>query len=182
MAFRTYQGYSYSENDWPICDVEECVVVDGPYMSTAPIRRGAAAVILADFAHRYHLECAPIISPVWGWSRDNSVANSNHLSGTAIDINAPQWPFGYYRMPPDLIDRIETLLDCYDGAVFWGRTWDKPDEMHFQIGWSPDDPDLAALADRIRNPGPPVPAYDPRTDPYVRAGFLQLIPPNRWPR
>ncbi|MGN2634633.1 M15 family metallopeptidase [Nocardia takedensis] len=184
MSFRTYAGYTHSENGWPMVNRDGCVIVDGPapFVATAPIRAGAAAVILGDFARRYHAECAPIVSSVWGWSPTNSVPNSNHLSGTALDINAPQWPFGYLRMPPDLVERIEQLLACYDGAVFWGREWTaRPDEMHFQIGFAEGDPRLDVVVDRIIRPTA-VPVHDPRTDPTVRAGFFQLIPPNRWPR
>ena len=41
----------------------------------------------------------------WAWSSTNSVWNSNHLSGTAFDYNATQWPMGYYRMPTWMVDR-----------------------------------------------------------------------------
>lgn len=180
MGFRTYAGYARSENGWAICDRDECETVDGPFMDTAPLRTGAPAIILGDFARRYHDECAPIISPVWGWSPTNLVPNSNHLSGTALDINAPQWPWGHYRMPADLIGRIEALVADYDGAVFWGRDWAKPDEMHFQMGWPEADPALDALVDRILYP--PAPGPDPRTDPVVRQRFAQLLPPRRRPR
>ncbi|WP_410877349.1 M15 family metallopeptidase [Nocardia sp. A7] len=180
MGFRTYSGYARSENGWRICDRDMCELVDGPFMNTAPIRSGAPAVILGDFVRRYHAECAPIISPVWGWSPTNAVPNSNHLSGTALDINAPQWPWGYFQMPADLIARIEALVDCYDGAVFWGREWLRPDEMHFQMGLPEGDSALDDVVDRILNPAPTRP--DPRTDPLVRQAFSQLLPPRRRPR
>lgn len=182
MGFRTYGGYARSENGWRICDRDMCEIVDAPFphVNTAPIRSGAPAIILGDFMRRYHDECAPIISPVWGWSPTNLVPNSNHLSGTAIDINAPQWPWGFYRMPADLIARTEALVDSYEGAVFWGRDWAKPDEMHFQIGWPEDDPALDTIVAAITDPAPARP--DPCTDPYVRQSFSQLLPPGRRPR
>lgn len=83
MSFRTAYGYTHSENGWRMCNRDECVVLSGQWMDTAPVRRGAPEIILGDFARRYNAECAPLVSPVWGWSRDNDVANSNHLSGTA---------------------------------------------------------------------------------------------------
>lgn len=177
MSFRTYLNYTHSENGWRMCNRDECVLINRDWMDTAPIRSGAPAVILGDFARRYDAEVAPIVSPVWGWSATNFVPNSNHLSGTALDINAPQWPWGFYRMPRDLISRIEALLARYEGAVFWGRNWQKPDEMHFQMGWPEGDPRNDRIVKKIQGPPP----YNPRTDPYVRAGFLQLIPPSRWP-
>lgn len=176
MGFRSYAGHTISENGWRICNRDECVLVDGPYMNTAPLRAGAPAIILGDFANRYHRECAPLVSPVWGWSATNDVPNSNHLSGTALDINAPQWPWGLLRMPRDLVDRINALLGFYEGAVFWGRGWGKPDEMHFQIGWPEGDSRLQRIVDKIRTPAAPPP---PRWPPYVVEGFSQLIPPSR---
>lgn len=180
MSFRTAYGNTHSENGWRMCNRDECVLVEGPWMATAPLRRGAPEIILGDFVRRYDRECAPVVSQVWGWSRENDVPTSNHLSGTAIDVNAPQWPWGQKRMPADLVARTNTLLAWYEGAVFWGRVWGRPDEMHFQIGWPEGDAGLQRIVDKIRKPAPP--PYDPRTDPYVVAGFLQLIPPARWPR
>ena len=180
MSFRTVYGYVTSENGWRMCNRNECEIVDGPYMETSPLRSGAPAIILGDFVRRYDREVAPVVSSVWGWSSTNEVGNSNHLSGTAVDLNAPQWPWGQYRMPDDLIARVDALLGWYEGVVFWGRNWDRPDEMHFQIGLAEGDPALDRIVDKIRNPAPP--KYNPRADPYVRAGFLQLIPPSRWPQ
>jgi hypothetical protein len=137
MSFRTVYGYSKSENGWRMCNRDECVLVDGPHMDTSPLRRGAPATILGDFVRRYDAEVAPVASSVWGWSATNDVANSNHLAGTAVDINAPQWPWGYRNMPSWLVERINRLVSQYDGAVFWGRSWSRPDEMHFQIGSGP---------------------------------------------
>lgn len=69
----------------------------------------------------------------WAWSSTNSVWNSNHLSGTAFDYNATQWPMGYYRMPTWMVDKIYEGIRLFEGTVFWGRAWRTPDEMHFQI-------------------------------------------------
>ncbi|MFJ1454699.1 M15 family metallopeptidase [Nocardia sp. N2S4-5] len=173
MSFRTAYGNLYSENGWRMCNRDECVLVDGPHMDTAPLRSGAPAIILGDFVRRYDAEVAPVVSSVWGWSRNNDVGTSNHLSGTAVDINAPQWPWGLRRMPGDLVARVEALVDWYEGAVFWGRDWSRPDEMHFQVGIPEGDPRLNRIVAKILNPDP---VYDPRTDPQVLAGFWQLIP------
>lgn len=149
MSFRTAYGNTYSENRWRMCNSDECVRVPGPFMNTAPLRKGAAAVILGDVVRRYNVECAPVISSVWGWSQYNDVGNSNHLSGTAVDINAPQWPWGERRMPADLVGRITKLVASYNGTVFWGRNWSRPDEMHIQIGVPEGDARLAAIVARI---------------------------------
>lgn len=145
MSFRTVYGYTVSENGWRMCNRDECVVVSGPHMDTAPLRRGPAEIILGDFVRRYHNECAPVTSPVWGWSATNDVGNSNHLAGTAVDINAPQWPWGYRTMGTALVNKITALVNSYGGAVYWGRNWSRPDEMHFQLNWPEGDSRYAAV-------------------------------------
>ena len=150
MSFRMVNGSTHSENGWRLCDRNECELVPGPFMNTAPLRNGPPAIILGEFVRRYHAKVAPVISPVWGWSRDNDVLGgwgknngSNHLAGTAVDINAPQWPWGYKRMPQWLIDRIYNLMSEFEidgqSGIFWGREWNKPDEMHFQMRWKEGD-------------------------------------------
>lgn len=161
MSFRTIYGYSKSENGWRMCNRDECVLVQGPFMNTAPLRRGPAEILLGDFVRRYHAQCAPVVSSVWGWSATNDVGNSNHLSGTAIDVNAPQWPWGVRKMPADLIARINTLLGLYEGAIFWGRNWNKADEMHFQLNWPEGDPRYDRIIAKITGSAPVVGTQPP---------------------
>lgn len=172
VSFRTVYGYSKSENGWRMCNRDECVLVAGPFMDTAPLRRGPAEIILGDFVRRYHAQCAPVISPVWGWSATNDVGNSNHLAGTAVDINAPQWPWGYRTMGAGLIAKINALLAFYEGAVFWGRNWNRADEMHFQLNWPEGDPRYARIIDKIRGSGTPSTPSVPSTP--ENDGDLQL--------
>lgn len=160
MSFRTVYNNSHSENGWRMVNRDECVIVPGPFMDTAPLRTGIAETILGDFVRRYHMECAPVISPVWGWSATNTVGNSNHLSGTAVDINAPQWPWGYRTMGATLIGKIRMLLTHYEGAVFWGRVWNRPDEMHFQLGWPEGDSRYSRIVEKIGAAAPGVPSTD----------------------
>lgn len=166
MSFRTVYGYSRSENGWAMCNRDECVIVQGPFMNTAPLRRGPAEILLGDFVRRYHAQCAPVVSSVWGWSATNDVGNSNHLSGTAVDINAPQWPWGVRKMPQDLINRINNLLGFYEGAIYWGRNWNRPDEMHFQLNWPEGDPRYDRVIAKVT--GGAVPPPTTPTAPAVR--------------
>lgn len=140
MSFRTYEGYAYSENGWRICNRDECVIISLPGLSlvdTAPVRSGEAAAALGAWAYWYDRNVpGEIISATWGWSADNDVANSNHLSGTALDINAPQYPWGGSRMEdvyPDRVAAIRRGLEEFEGIIFWGADWDRKDEMHFQL-------------------------------------------------
>lgn len=181
MSFRNVYGNDWSENGWRMCNRDECVLVDGPFMNTAPLRRGPAEIILGDFVRRYHAQVAPIVSAVWGWSLTNDVGDSNHLSGTAVDINATQWPWGIRKMPQWLIDRVNALLADYyiDGqcGIYWGRNWNRPDEMHFQLNWREGDPRYARLIAKIQGKppvivNPPAPGGSVGADgkPILRIG------------
>ena len=180
-----------SENGWPMCNADRCVRVGMadlgvPAAVVVPLRAGDVATILVAWMLHYHRTIEPIRSQVWGWSADNDVANSNHMSGTAIDINAPWYPWGARTMPAARVARIEAELKKFRGVVFWGRWWDRADEMHYQIGVGPNDPRVAALANELNNGylgiyGPPPEENDmtPEQDRLLKEVARQLGP---WPQ
>ncbi|QDF17115.1 endolysin [Gordonia phage William] len=138
MSFRTAYGNTHSENGWRMVNRDECVLIQGlAFMDTAPVRRGYAAEALSAWAHWYDQNVpGEITSPTWGWSNTNDVSTSNHLSGTALDINAPQYPWGGDRMArvfPDRVAAIRRGLAEFEGIIFWGADWSRKDEMHFQL-------------------------------------------------
>lgn len=203
MSFRTAYGYTHSENGWRMCNRDECerIYVEGAnndVLAAMIVRSGPSEVVLRAWATWYHRNVEPLdryrigVGDDWGWSAANAVPNSNHLSGTALDFNAVQYPWGLRTMPRDRIAKVRQGLALFGGFIFWGADWSRADEMHYQIGVSEFDSDgkphrgLAAFAAELEGGlhgilASAKPAYDPRTDPYVRAGFLQLIPPSRWP-
>jgi len=130
-------------------------------MNTAPLRRGPAEILLGDFVRRHHVEVEPIRSAVWGWSATNDVGNSNHLSGTAVDILAPWRPWGARVLSRNIIDKTNNLLGFYEGAIYWGRNWSRADEMHFQLGWPEGDRRYDRIIQKVL--GKPVPAPIPPT-------------------
>ncbi|AMS03588.1 endolysin [Gordonia phage Emalyn] len=159
MSFRTIYGNNYSENGWRMVNRDECVLIDVPgllYMDTAPVRRGYAAEALSAWAKWYDDNVpGEIISPTWGWSATNDVATSNHLSGTALDINATQYPWGDNRMARVYPDRVATIrrgLKEFEGIIFWGADWSRKDEMHFQLnhGTASGNGSSERLADFVR--------------------------------
>lgn len=155
MSFRTAYGYTHSENDWRMVNRDGCVVslpaLGIPYTDTAPIRSGHAATVLGAWVIWYHRNVEPISSPVWGWSRDNDVETSNHLSGTAVDINAPKYPWGARTMSPALKSRVREGLRLFEGAIYWGADWGRADEMHYQVGFPEGDPRIARFAEKLDN-------------------------------
>lgn len=159
MSFRIVNGSSKTENGWRCCNRDECGLVaikDLFLTDTAPLRKGPPLIILGAWLYWYDRNVEEITSPVWGWSLNNDVlgawgANmgSNHLSATAVDINAPKYPWGTYRMPADKIAKVEEGLRLFGGSVFWGRRWSKPDEMHFQMAWPEGDARNDAFAQKL---------------------------------
>jgi hypothetical protein len=66
----------------------------------------------------------------------NDVSDSNHLSGTAVDIDWDQHPFQIADAgwTPDKIAEIRRILNFFEGMIFWGDDWTDPkDAMHFQL-------------------------------------------------
>lgn len=129
-----------TENGWPSCDVHGAVWVDIP---GAPVRlqiqRGIPSVILRAFAADFNAYVEPLRdADSASWTPTNSVATSNHLGGTAMDLNWQSHPFrvadaGFSRAQ---IATIRELLDFYEDTVFWANDWDTPkDAMHWQMGY-----------------------------------------------
>ena len=67
----------------------------------------------------------------------NAVSTSNHLNGTAVDINWESHPFHARGTLNDAQMRtLREMLDFYEGTVFWAGDWNDPiDEMHSQMGY-----------------------------------------------
>lgn len=155
MSFRKAYGNTHSENGWRMVNRDGCVVggpsMRLPFTDTAPIRSGDASTILVAWLFWYHHNVEPLTSPVWGWSATNDVPNSNHLSGTAVDINAPKYPWGARVMPPARIAKVRAGLRAFEGTVFWGADWQRADEMHYQIGFPEGDARIRRFADKLNN-------------------------------
>lgn len=141
-----------TENGWPMVNADKTVSVKVvPAAKKVPLLRGDVATILNAWIILYDREVEPIRSQVWGWSADNDVWNSNHMSGTAIDIHAPWYPWGKRVMSAATKAKVRALLKKFEGVVFWGADWSRADEMHYQIGLPPANPRVRALAEKLNN-------------------------------
>lgn len=141
-----------TENGWPMVNSDKTVSVRVVTAAKrVPLLRGDVATILNAWIILYNREVEPIKSQVWGWSPDNDVANSNHMSGTAIDINAPLYPWGKRVMSAATKSKVRSLLAKFNGVIFWGADWARADEMHYQIGLGPNDSRVRALAEKLNN-------------------------------
>ncbi|MDE8648070.1 M15 family metallopeptidase [Rhodococcus qingshengii] len=149
-----------TENGWSQVNSNAIVkaVVPGTEAVRIEVRGGVVATILNAWAAWYHgnVETIDRYRPrdYWGWSATNAVSNSNHLSGTAIDLCATQYPWGSdasWNMPPERIAKIREGLRLFDGTIFWGQDWSRKDPMHFQINYPEGDPRLDAFALKLEN-------------------------------
>lgn len=79
-----------------------------------------------------------------GWTPSNSVATSNHLNGTAADLNWTDHPMGPTAenagWSPQEIAEMRKLLAFYTykgiQLIWWAADWDSPkDSMHIQMGY-----------------------------------------------
>ena len=52
--------------------------------------------------------------PVWGWSTDAPVWNSNHTSGTATDIMPPGYVPEPYTLRRRIRDRLDMIRDWFN--------------------------------------------------------------------
>ena len=153
MTFRTAYNNTHSENGWRMCNRDECEIVnikDLFLVDTAPLRKGAPLTILGAWLKWYDLNVEEIGSQVWGWSNTNDVSTSNHLSGTALDVNAPKYPWGQRVMPAARKNKIREGLNLFEGTVFWGADWTRADEMHYQMTFREGDARNEAFAAKLR--------------------------------
>lgn len=133
-----------TENGWAQCSRDMCdnPLVPGTRNVRIEIQSGDAATILTAWAAWWHRNVRSIEPPDghrnwWGWSATNDVWNSNHLSGTAVDLCADELPWKHFTMTSDQIAIVQRGLALFEGHVFWGGNWSDPvDQMHSQMAGS----------------------------------------------
>ncbi|WP_280404967.1 M15 family metallopeptidase [Nocardia brasiliensis] len=172
-----------TENGWPQVGRAACVnpVVPGTDGARPEVRAGDAATILIAWCAWWHANVRAIDTyfprDYWGWSATNDVWNSNHLSGTAVDLNASELPWQRWTMSDDEIAVIEHGLRLFEGTIFWGGHWDRVDQMHSQLALPEGDSRIGEFAERLNNShlgiyGPPPAEAD--NDPLWDAVVDQL--------
>lgn len=118
------------------------------------IRKGDVATVLLHVAQQFHRTVEPLHAGwCWGYFHkhiEGSATLSNHASGTAIDLNAPNHPMGKANtFTASKQAAIRAILRYCDGVVRWGGDYSgRKDDMHFEIVGSAAD--VARLARKIR--------------------------------
>lgn len=141
MAHRTVYGLDYSENGWEMVDQGSCVwvLVPGSNNVHLQIREGQPAAILGAFVADWNAYIEPVRDADSAcWTATNDVASSNHLSGTACDVDWGSHPFRVANagFNSAQLATMNELLDYYENTVFWGNNWQSPkDAMHVQMGY-----------------------------------------------
>lgn len=146
-----------TENGWPRCDSDDCERQPIPGTDIViPLRRGNADIILRAWCAWFHRNVESLKNSGWpdegGWTPTNSVASSNHLSGTAVDLNWKDHPIHSYTFTSQKIAQIRLGQRLFKNCIWWGADWESPhDEMHFQLNFPENDPRISSLAMELKN-------------------------------
>lgn len=149
-----------SQNGWSAGNTAQIGGLDNSYVpgtkvKLAPgVRNGDVATVLFYVAEQFHQHVEPLHSGwCWGYNYrkiEGSSSLSNHSSGTAIDLNAPNHPMGAHGTFSEAkVTAIRTILAFCEGVVRWGGDYSgRKDEMHFEIHST--SAQVARIATKIR--------------------------------
>lgn len=108
------------------------------------LMKGWPTIIMGAFAADYNAFVEPLRDgDSAAFTPTNKVATSNHLNGTAMDLNWEGPPEAkVFRLgiseerayPGHKAKAVRDLIDFYEGMIFCGGNWDILDWMHFQMG------------------------------------------------
>jgi hypothetical protein len=142
-----------TENGWPRINADKTSSKPVPGTDIRiPLAAGIPDTIIKAFLAAFHQACESLYNArgatdEGGWTPGNNVWNSNHLSGTAVDVN---WSDHIFRIHNSgftaaEIAVVRELLAFFtiDGIqlIFWGNDWENPrDAMHFQMGYKTNTP------------------------------------------
>jgi hypothetical protein len=134
------------------------VVIPGSNDVNMQFQKGKPLKVMQAFAADYNEFVEPLRdADSASYTPTNSVSTSNHLNGTAMDLNWDSHPFhvrGTFTAAQ--MRTIRELLAYYEGMIYWGGDWTDPiDEMHWQMGYqSYNNPKLDSFITRkIRSDG-----------------------------
>lgn len=125
---------------------------------------GPVATVLCEVGRRFHTDVEPVTT-FNGWrsaalnKSSGGITSSNHLSGTAVDVNGGKHPrFEHGTFTDAQVSAIRQILVDLGGVVRWGGDWNgegrltegDADEMHFEV--VSNIATLTPVANRIADP------------------------------
>lgn len=133
-----------SSNGWTAGSADYLGIKSYPVPGTGTVLPmvPAASTMLLYVADRFNREVEKLVTGwCWGYSYrviSGSTSLSNHSSGTAIDLNAPNHPLGASgTFSKEQVKTINGIVGACQGAVRWGGSYtSRKDEMHFEIDTS----------------------------------------------
>lgn len=146
-----------SQNGWSTIDGSNLDKSPIPGTSVVPVpglRTGDVATVLLHVGKLFNETVAEVYNPgCWGYAAPIPIPGtniiSNHGSGTAIDLNAPSFPWKLRRMTPAQRKACRSIVDSLGGVVAWGGDFTTfVDEMHFEIVGNAQE--VAEVAKRIK--------------------------------
>lgn len=148
-----------SQNGWPASSDKASIGINSSFSVagvTFPggVKSGDVSTVLGYVANQFHDRVEPLVSGwCWGYTY-KEISGSNtlscHASGTAVDINAPDHPYGVHNtFTSAQVNAIHAILNEVSPAVEWGGNWGGSgvDAMHFEISGSSST--VASVAARL---------------------------------
>lgn len=166
-AFGKDPALSTSQNGWSAGTTAQIGGLDTSYVPGTKVklpqgvRKGDVATVLLYVASQFHKTVEPLHAGwCWGYNYrkiSGSASLSNHSSGTAIDLNAPNHPMGARgTFSTAKVAAIRRILSFCEGVVRWGGDYTgRKDEMHFEI--VKNAAAVAKLAKKIKTASAPKP-------------------------
>lgn len=127
--------------------IDSRLVLAGVAGHTTRLLGGPVERVLTEVGRRFHAEVEPV-SAFNGWrsaalnAASGGITTSNHLSGTAVDINGYRHPrYQHGTFTAEQVATIRRILADLGGVVRWGGDWNGDgrstesdvDEMHFEV-------------------------------------------------
>lgn len=146
-----------SQNGWGVIDSSQLDKSPIPGTDIVPVpgvQAGDVATVLLHVGKLFNDRVAKVYNPgCWGWNPPTKIPGSNiisnHSSGTAIDLNAPSFPWQNYTMTNAQREACRGIVRELENVVAWGGDFPTiVDEMHFEIDATEED--VARVANNIR--------------------------------
>jgi hypothetical protein len=147
VGIRVVNGNDHTEDGWPLVDQAGCNWITVPGTDVhLQIQTGQPTALLGAWAADWNAYIEPLRDADSAcWTEGNSVLGqpgknngSNHLGGTAIDLNWESHPFQQRGSLNSAQMQVMAEMEAfYEKTVFWAGRWDDPvDEMHSQCGYN----------------------------------------------